>query len=1010
MTRSTTAFFFTILLAGTALVLDGAGFASAQGDEETPTTFIVGFHELPPQAHEGGQYKGGQVVHHNERLNYALVEAHNPNQFRGEARNDANVRFVDERTLHDPLMDRGDDVVDPALHTPTDPSFTTQYGPGRVRAPEAWDTTLGSAAKWICVVDTGVRYTHEDIAGARWLGGIDTVNDDNDPMDDSGHGTHVAGTAAGTINNAVGISGIAQAGILGVKGIGAFGTSADMLADGIDWCTANGAHIISMSWRWLTAWGGQDLIRTALENADAAGLLLIAAAGNDGCDPCVNFPATMDEVMAVTCTTATGAVCGFSSRGPEAEVSAPGDNILSTCFGSDTDYCNMSGTSMSTPHVSGVAALIWSYAPSLTAAQVRTILRNSAEDLGAGGFDNGYGYGEVDAKAGLDQAITRALNENFDDSVANGWTLNGMWHLTSRRSNTATKSLWYGQESTGNYDNGATHTGTATTGTVTVPSTAPKLSFKSWYQTEGGITYDQMFVEVSNNGGTSWTSLLQVTDTMSQWNTEHLSLSSYAGQNIKLRFRFDTIDSAFNNYEGWYVDDVQVTGTASQGGGGGGPLTIRDDDDEQDTWYDFDFGDDVAVKRLILPSDALTGATSAALWMRAQSVECGASGNNHRLTANGFTASEHNPCSVWSNVAFEWKSFNIPLAYLTAGATNSFEVYEIAGDWLDRNIHWAIDSDRDFGRTDASANGNNVNGELMWYLVIQKSGGANAAPDACFSVSPASGTTSTVFSVNAGCSTDDGGVSALQVRWDWESDGFWDTSYTTTKTATKQYSSSGTKAITLEVKDAGALTDTASQSVLVNNPPSPCFTVSPSSGTTSTVFSVNAGCSTDDLTPSSSLQVRWDWENDGVWDTSYTTTKTATKQYSTSGTKTIKLDVQDGNGATATITASVLVNSPPTACFSATPTQGGLTTTFQFNASCSTDDLTPSSSLQVRWDFENDGTWDTSFSTTKTASKQYTSLGAKTVKVEVRDGNLATSQTTRVVNVHIICSGSTCIG
>jgi len=211
----------------------------------------------------------------------------------------------------------------------------------------------------------------------------------------------------------------------------------------------------------------------------------------------------------------------------------------------------------------------------------------------------------------------------------------------------------------------------------------------------------------------------------------------------------------------------------------------------------------------------------------------------------------------------------------------------------------------------------------IWRLVIwEDSRLLNAAPTACFAVTPTEGTTATVFQVNASCSTDNEDPPAsLQVRWDWENDGVWDTEWTTTKAGSHQYTTTGTKTIGMQVKDTAGLMDVTTRSVTVssstpqNTPPTACFTVTPAAGTTATVFQANASCSTDNEDAPASLQVRWDWENDGVWDTEWRTTKTASHQYTTTGTKTIRMQVQDTGGLMDVTTRSVTVSgdspSPP---------------------------------------------------------------------------------------------------
>jgi formylglycine-generating enzyme required for sulfatase activity len=184
--------------------------------------------------------------------------------------------------------------------------------------------------------------------------------------------------------------------------------------------------------------------------------------------------------------------------------------------------------------------------------------------------------------------------------------------------------------------------------------------------------------------------------------------------------------------------------------------------------------------------------------------------------------------------------------------------------------------------------------------------------------------------------------------------------------------------------------------------PEASFTVSPPSGTTETEFQFDASGSSDAQDPVSALEVRWDWTNNGVWDSDFSTTKTATHQYGTAGTKTIKLEVRDTGGLTDTTTATVTVlgpNTAPEASFVVSPLSGTTDTEFQFDASGSSDAQDPVSALEVRWDWTNNGVWDSDFSTTKTAEHQYGTVGTKTIKLEVKDTGGLTDTTTATVTV-----------
>ncbi|HEY3376632.1 MAG TPA: PKD domain-containing protein [Armatimonadota bacterium] len=192
----------------------------------------------------------------------------------------------------------------------------------------------------------------------------------------------------------------------------------------------------------------------------------------------------------------------------------------------------------------------------------------------------------------------------------------------------------------------------------------------------------------------------------------------------------------------------------------------------------------------------------------------------------------------------------------------------------------------------------------------------NTAPTASFTLTPSTGTTATSFAVDAAGSSDaQDAASALQVQWDWVTNGTW-TTYTTTKTASHTFATAGTYTITLRVQDSGGLTATVTKQVVVTTPPPvntapvASFTVTPASGTTTTSFAVNASGSTDAQDAVAALQVQWDWDNTGTW-TALTTTKTANHTYASAGTYTIALRVQDSGGLTNSTTHSVTVTSPP---------------------------------------------------------------------------------------------------
>ncbi|PSG96978.1 peptidase S8/S53 subtilisin kexin sedolisin [Thermoplasmatales archaeon SW_10_69_26] len=375
---------------------DPAGPPVAAGDR-----WIVGFADLAAADVDDDEWRGHTVLDVNDAIGFAVVELEDPASFHLEDRHRDNVEYVE----------REDPTAYVTLFTPDDPRYDEQYGFPQIQTPTAWDTTLGSADVNVSVIDTGIDQDHEDlqntVAEQR-----DFVGDDGTADDRCGHGTHVAGTVSANTDNGIGVAGTADGVNLFVAKalsdslvVQCTGSSSD-IADAITWSTDNGADVISMS---LGSSSASSTIGQAVDYAWERGVLLVAAAGNDGqCSDCVGYPAARERVVAVTCTDSDRQQCSFSSQGPEAELAAPGDDILSTY--NDGGYTQLDGTSMSTPHVSGAAGLALSVDPSLTNTELRDAMNTTARDLGDAGHDNEFGHGEVDAAALLD-AVGGDTNE-----------------------------------------------------------------------------------------------------------------------------------------------------------------------------------------------------------------------------------------------------------------------------------------------------------------------------------------------------------------------------------------------------------------------------------------------------------------------------------------------------------------------------------------------------------------------------------------------------------------------
>jgi subtilisin family serine protease len=233
-------------------------------------------------------------------------------------------------------------------------------------------------------------------------GGVNTINPRKNWNDDNGHGSHVAGTAAG-LDNDIGVIGVGPAiDLYAIKVLDKNGSGflSDVI-EGIQWAIANGMQVINMS---LGTSADIQSFHDAVIAAKNAGLVTVAAAGNSG--GAVIFPAAYPEAIAVSATDENNVIASWSSRGPEVDLSAPGVSIYSTYKG--TGYATLSGTSMAAPHVTGSAALVLNTSVGLYDVnangiwdpdEVQTKLQATATDLGDGGFDILYGWGLVNAFA-----------------------------------------------------------------------------------------------------------------------------------------------------------------------------------------------------------------------------------------------------------------------------------------------------------------------------------------------------------------------------------------------------------------------------------------------------------------------------------------------------------------------------------------------------------------------------------------------------------------------------------
>ncbi|WP_406661795.1 S8 family serine peptidase [Methanolobus sp. ZRKC3] len=390
---------------------------------------------MPSVAHEQPYVPGEILVKFNPGLSEAKIAAMN-------SKNGASVTYTSPyagfKKLKIPKTKSVEEMVEiysknpnveyatanyvmHATMVPNDPryfeqwNFHSTYG---INVTEAWDTSTGQGVV-VAVLDTGVAYTAPDLASTSFVPGYDFINGDSNPTDGDGHGTHVTGTIAQSTNNDIGVAGVAfNCDIMPVKVLGDNGSGTlSVLVDGIYYAAENDADVISMSLGFPPHVNARRLapLFPALDTAYSNGVVIVAAAGNDGMSK-IGYPAAYEKCIAVGATGYAGNRAYYSNYGSALDIMAPGgelyinsDNqivgygILQNTFNDSGvfDYYLYQGTSMATPHVSGVAALI--IANGVTGPEnVRAAIENTAQDIYASGWDSDSGYGIVDAYAALD--------------------------------------------------------------------------------------------------------------------------------------------------------------------------------------------------------------------------------------------------------------------------------------------------------------------------------------------------------------------------------------------------------------------------------------------------------------------------------------------------------------------------------------------------------------------------------------------------------------------------------
>jgi thermitase len=422
-----------LLLAALALAAPTAGFAQPPLPW-VPDELLVGFHDDVSEADAEDAYRGHgaaklEKLHalrvHRVRVPPAALEA-----IERKLARDPRVEFVERNHVLSP------DLI------PDDPFYSSQWHLPKISAPLAWNLTTGASSVVIAILDTGVDGTHPDLA-AKMVAGYNFYSHNTDTRDVHGHGTKVAGAAAASGDNEIGVAGVSwKSRIMPIRVSDAGGFAYySTIASGLTWAKDHGARVMNVSFGGVAA---SSAISSAAQYVRSRGGVVVAAAGNCGCFD--STPAN-SNLISVSATTSGDALASWSSRGNYVDVAAPGSGIWTTSKGGG--YASVSGTSFASPITAGGVALIMAAKPGLSAAEVEALVKANADDKGTTGWDSSFGFGRVNAY----RAVAAALGSSATppappgatitiDNGAPGTSRTGQWCVSSASNSYGSGSLY----------------------------------------------------------------------------------------------------------------------------------------------------------------------------------------------------------------------------------------------------------------------------------------------------------------------------------------------------------------------------------------------------------------------------------------------------------------------------------------------------------------------------------------------------------------------------------------